>query len=141
MGYSASGTAAGEARPAGQQPPGTVRLAGMLTLSCLDQPDRTGHRHVRRRARCRVGGPGLRYVRDAIDAHGGPVLLDVAGLSFCDACGLGAFARMSRHAAQAGSSVRLVAPPPLLRKIIRITGLADQLPVHRADQAGHVQVA
>ena len=42
---------------------------------------------------------------------------------------------------QAGSSVRLVAPPPLLRKIIRITGLADQLPVHRADQAGHVQVA
>ena len=46
---------------------------------------------------------------------------------------------MSRHAAQAGSSVRLVPPPPLLRTIIRITGLADQLPVHRADQAGHVQ--
>ena len=44
-------------------------------------------------------------------------------------------------AAQTGSSVRLVAPPPLLRKIIRITGLADRLPVHRADQAGHVQVA
>ena len=48
---------------------------------------------------------------------------------------------MSGHAAQAGSCVRLVAPPPLLRKIIRITGLADQLPVHRADQAGHAQVA
>ena len=81
------------------------------------------------------------YVRDAIDAFGGPVLLDVAGLSFCGAGGLGTLARMSRHAAQAGSSVRLVAPPPLLRKIIRITGLADQLPVHRSDQAGHVQVA
>lgn len=37
MGHSASGTAASAAAPA-RQPPGTVRLAGMLTLSCL-----TGH--------------------------------------------------------------------------------------------------
>ncbi len=34
MGHSASGTAAREAGAAGQQPPSTVRLAGMLTLSC-----------------------------------------------------------------------------------------------------------
>jgi anti-sigma B factor antagonist len=81
------------------------------------------------------------YVREAIDTHGGQVLLDVAGLSFCDARGLGAFARMSGHAGQAGSSVHLVAPPPRLRKIIRITGLDDQLPVLSGDRAGHVQVA
>jgi hypothetical protein len=37
--------------------------------------------------------------------------------------------------------VHLVAPPSLLMKIIRITGLEDQLPVHRGDQGGHVQVA
>ena len=141
MGYSASGTAAGEARPAGQQPAGTVRLAGMLTLSCLVSP--TGQATVTFAGELDAASAdqAYRYVRAAIDVHGGPVLLDVAGLSFCDACGLGALARMSRHAAQAGSSVRLVAPPPLLRKIIRITGLADQLPVHRADQAGPVQVA
>ena len=42
---------------------------------------------------------------------------------------------------QAGSSLYLVAPPPLLMKIIRITGLEDMLPVHRGDRAGHVQVA
>ncbi len=34
MGRSTSGTGAREAGAAGQQPPGTVRLAGMLTLSC-----------------------------------------------------------------------------------------------------------
>ena len=141
MGYSASGTAAGEARPAGQQPPGSVRLAGMLTLSCLIS--QTGQATVTFAGELDAASAdqAYGYVRDAIDAHGGQVLLDVAGLSFCDACGLGAFARMSRHAAQACSSMHLVAPPPLLRKIIRITGLADQLPVHRADQAGHVQVA
>ena len=82
-----------------------------------------------------------RSVRDVIDAHGGDVLLDVAGLSFCDACGLGALARMSRHARQAGSSLHLVAPPPLLVKIIRITGLQHTLPVHRGDRAGHMQMA
>jgi anti-anti-sigma factor len=81
------------------------------------------------------------YVSAAIDARGGQVLLDVAGLRFCGASGLGAPVRMSRHAAQAGSSLHLVAPPPLLKKLIRITGLGDQLPVHRGDQAGHVQVA
>ena len=141
MGYSASGAVAGEARPAGQQPPGIVGLAGMLTLSWLISP--TGQAIVTFAGELDAASAdqAYRYVRAAIDAHGGPVLLDVAGLSFCDAGGLGAFARMSRHAAQTGSSVRLVAPPPLLRKIIRITGLADQLPVHRGDQAGHAQVA
>jgi hypothetical protein len=38
----------------------------------------------------------------------------VTDMSFCDARGLGALARMSRHAGQAGSSVDLVAPAPLL---------------------------
>jgi anti-sigma B factor antagonist len=60
-------------------------------------------------------------------------LLDMADLSFCDARGLGAIVRTSTHAGQAGSSLHLVAPPPRLMKIIRITGLEDKLPVHRGD--------
>ena len=79
--------------------------------------------------------------RAVIDAHGGQVLLDVADLTFCDASGLGALARMSRHAGQTGSSLHLVAPPPRLMKIIRITGLEDTLPVHREGRAGQAQVA
>jgi anti-sigma B factor antagonist len=141
MGPSASGNVASDAGPAGQQLLSTVRLAGMLTLSCLI--GKTGRITVTFVGELDAASAdqAYGYVRDAVDAHGGEVLLDVAGLSFCDARGLGALARMSRHAGQAGSSVRLVAPPPRLMKIICITGLQDMLPMHRRDQAGHVQVA
>ena len=141
MGHSASGGAASEAGPAVQQPPGTVRLAGMLTLGCLIS--QTGQTTVTFAGELDTASAdqACAYVRDAIDAHGGQVLLDMVGLSFCDARGLGALARMSRHAAQVGSPLYLVAPSPRLMKIIRITGLDDQLPVHRGDQTGHVQVA
>jgi anti-sigma B factor antagonist len=142
MGYSARGTAASEAGPARQQqPPGTVRLADMLTLSCCIS--QTGQATVTFAGELDTASAdqACEYVRDAIDALGGQVLLDMAGLSFCDARGLGALVRMSRHAGQAGSSLHLVAPPPRLMKIIRITGLEDKLPVHRGDQNGHVQVA
>src|ERR1700759_5023438 len=105
MGYSASGAAAGEPRPAGPQPPGSVRLAGMLTLSWLIS--QTGQATVTFAGELDAASAdqAYGYVRDVIDAYGGQVLLYVAGLSFCDAGGLGAFARMSRHAARAGSSV------------------------------------
>ena len=141
MGHSTNGTVGSEAGPAGQQLPGTVRLAGMLTLSCLIS--QTGQITVTFAGELDTASAdqAYGYVRDVIDAHGGQVLLDVAGLSFCDARGLGALARMSRHAGQAGSSLQLVAPPPRLMKIIRITSLDDKLPVRRGDQAGHVQVA
>jgi anti-sigma B factor antagonist len=140
MGHSVSGTVASEAGPAGQQP-GTVPPAGALTLSC--RISQTGQTTVTFAGELDYASAdqAYEYVRAAIDAHGGQVLLDVAGLSFCDARGLAAFARMSRHAGQAGSPLHLVAPPPRLMKIIRITGLEDELPVHRRDRAGHVQVA
>jgi len=135
MGHNANGTAASAAG----QPPGTVRLAGMLTLSCLIS--QTGQATVTFAGELDYASadPAYGYVRDVIDARGGRILLDIGGLSFCDARGLGVLARMSRHAAQAGSSLRLVAPPPQLLKIIRITGLEDELPVHRGDQAGQRQ--
>jgi len=141
MGHSTGGTAASEARSAGQQPPGTVRLAGLLTLSC--RIGQTGQTTVTFAGELDYASAdqAYEYVREAIDAHGGQVLLDMAGLSFCDARGLGALVRMSRHAGQAGSSLHLVAPPPRLMKIIGITGLEHKLPVHRGDQTGHVQVA
>jgi anti-anti-sigma factor len=115
---------------AGQRP-GTVRLAGMLTLS----------RGFSTAGQMRIIFDGeldvvsadhaYDYVRDAIDTHGGAVMLEVAGLRFCDARGLGALARMSRHAEQAGSSLHLVAPGPQLVKIIRIVGLDGKLPTYR----------
>jgi anti-anti-sigma factor len=141
MGHSASEAAASKARPAGQQPPGTVRLAGMLTLSC--RIGQTGQTTVTFAGELDYASAdhACDYMRGVIDAHGGQVLLDMARLTFCDASGLGALARISRHAGQAGSSLHLVAPPPRLMRIIRITGLEDMLPVHRENHAGHAQVA
>ena len=141
MGHSANGTTTGEAGPGGQQLPGTVRLAGMLTLSCRINPAGQTTVTFAGELDAAAADQASGYVRDAVDARGGQVLLNMAGLSFCDARGLGALARMSRHAGQAGSSLHLVGAPPRLMKIIRITGLEDTLPVHQGDRAGHVQVA
>jgi anti-sigma B factor antagonist len=141
MGDIASGTTAGEVGPARQQPSGPVRLAGMLTLSCLIS--QTGQTTVTFAGELDTASAdqAYAYVSEAIDARDGQILLDVAGLSFCDARGLAALARMSRHAERAGSCLHLVAPQPMLVKIIRITDLDEQLPVHRGDRAGHVQIA
>jgi len=67
------------------------------------------------------------YVRDVIDRYHTTVVLDMTGLSFCDARGLAALMRMSRHAQQARISLRLASPSRRLQQILRITGLAGLL--------------
>ncbi|HEV2258120.1 MAG TPA: STAS domain-containing protein [Streptosporangiaceae bacterium] len=72
------------------------------------------------------------YISDVIDAwpglSPGPVSVDLSGLTFCDASGLGALARVARHARQAGRQLRLTAARPSLLKIMRITGLDRAYP-------------
>jgi anti-anti-sigma factor len=72
------------------------------------------------------------YISDVIDAWLGespaPVSVDLSGLTFCDASGLGALARVARHARQAGRQLKLTAARPSLLKIMRITGLDRAYP-------------
>jgi anti-anti-sigma factor len=68
------------------------------------------------------------YISDVIDAWPAPVSVDLSGLTFCDASGLGALARAARHARQAGRQLRLTAARPSLLKIMRITGLDRAYP-------------
>jgi anti-sigma B factor antagonist len=68
------------------------------------------------------------YLSDVIDAWPLPVSLDLSGVTFCDASGLGALARIARHARQAGRELRLTAARPSLLKIMRITGLDRTFP-------------
>jgi anti-sigma B factor antagonist len=72
------------------------------------------------------------YISDVIDAWLGeppaPVSVDLSGLTFCDASGLSALARIARHARQAGRQLRLTAARPSLLKIMRITGLDRAYP-------------
>jgi anti-sigma B factor antagonist len=67
------------------------------------------------------------YVRDVIDHHRGLVVINLAGLEFCDARGLSALLRMANHAEQAGCPFTLASPGPPLVKLLRITGLDRRL--------------
>jgi anti-sigma B factor antagonist len=67
-------------------------------------------------------------VIDAWDTGTAPVSVDLSGVTFCDASGLGVLAKIARHARQAGREIRLVSPRPALLKIIRITGLDHSFP-------------
>ena len=68
------------------------------------------------------------YISDVIDAWPTPVSVDLSGLTFCDASGLGVLARVARHARQAGRQLKLTAARPSLLKIMRITGLDRAFP-------------
>lgn len=131
-----SAAAAAEAGLDGPRCPGTVQAADQLTISCAISRPGQATLTFAGELDIMTADQAYGYVRDAIDVHGGAVMLDMAGVSFCDARGLAALARMSRHAGQAGSSLHLVAPRPQLVKIIRITGLDHRLPVYRGDLMG-----
>jgi anti-sigma B factor antagonist len=63
------------------------------------------------------------YVSEIIDHLGGPVVVSLAGVRFCDARGLHALVRMARHAEQAGCPFRVTSPSPRLTRLMQITGL------------------
>ena len=70
------------------------------------------------------------------------LLLDLTGLSFCDARGLSAFVRIANHADAAGCGFGLIAPRPPVRKILRISGLDSRMPVFATvDDAGALLMA
>jgi anti-sigma B factor antagonist len=68
------------------------------------------------------------YISGVIDDQPVPVSVDLAGLTFCDASGLGVLAKVARHARLAGRQLRLTSVRPSLLKIMRITGLDRAFP-------------
>jgi anti-sigma B factor antagonist len=78
-----------------------------------------------------TAGQAYTYLSDVLDAWETgpvPVSVDLSGLTFCDASGLGVLARIARHARQAGRQLTLTAVRPSLLKIMRITGLDRAFP-------------
>ena len=65
------------------------------------------------------------YVRQIIDDRGGPVVVSLAGVRFCDARGLHALVRMSHHAQEADCPFRVTSPGPRLTRLMQITGLGE----------------
>ena len=78
----------------------------------------------------------VKYVRDVIDRHRGPVKVNLTALAFCDARGLAALVRMARHAEQNGCPFRLASPNASLVKIMRITGLDQRFLVSETSALG-----
>ena len=68
------------------------------------------------------------YISEVLDGRAAPVTVDLSGLTFCDASGLGALARVARHARQAGRQLRLASAGPSVLKIMRITGMDRVFP-------------
>ena len=68
------------------------------------------------------------YISEVIDGRLAPVTVDLSGLTFCDASGLGVLARAARYARQKGRQLMLDSARPSLLKIMRITGLDRAFP-------------
>ena len=76
------------------------------------------------------------YLSEVIDGRPAPVTVDLSGLTFCDASGLGVLARSARYARQKGRQLALASARPSLLKIMRITGLDRAFPeLHPAAHA------
>ena len=86
----------------------TVRVRGELDIATADQ--------------------AYAYLRDVVDNQDGPVTMNLAELTFCDAAGLGVLARVARYARRTGHSLKLTAARPSLLRIMHITGMDETFP-------------
>jgi anti-sigma B factor antagonist len=98
--------------------------AVQLELSCRTGPDGNQVISVTGELDIATAEQAYAYISEVIDSW--PTM--VSGLTFCDASGLGALAKIARHARQAGRQLRLTSARPSLLKIIRLTGLDSLFP-------------
>ncbi|MFJ6698298.1 STAS domain-containing protein [Streptomyces sp. NPDC091272] len=71
--------------------------------------------------------PQLRRLLDRVSVRkGGRLVLDLAGLEFCDSTGLTVLIAARNHALQAGAEIALAAVPPNTLRILNVVGL-DQI--------------
>jgi anti-anti-sigma factor len=74
---------------------------------------------------------GLRTVLTELAADGhGHVVVDLAGVTFCDAAGLGALVAGNNRLAERGGMLRLVGVRPAQRRILHVTRLDELFPVY-----------
>jgi anti-sigma B factor antagonist len=65
----------------------------------------------------------------------GTVILDAAGVTFCDSSGLHAVLRANRDARSHGRAFRVAAPPGPLTRVIELAGALDVVAVFPDTQA------
>lgn len=108
----------------GVQAPGPDDLIG---LSCRVSADGFAEVSIRGDLDLATADRMVRFVTEVIDRTEGIVSADLSGLTFCDACGLGALVRIAAHAERTGRIFELTNPSRSISRIMRITGLDDRL--------------
>ena len=73
--------------------------------------------------------PGLEGDLAPVADAGRHLILDLAGLRFCDCAGLSLFLRMQQRARAAGGSLHLAAPTPRVLRVIAVTQLGGVLTI------------
>jgi anti-sigma B factor antagonist len=74
-------------------------------------------------------GPSLEGELGPVADVGRHLILDLAGLRFCDCSGLSVLLRVQRRARAAGGSLHLAALTPRVLRVITAARLADVLPI------------
>ncbi|KOX18471.1 MULTISPECIES: STAS domain-containing protein [unclassified Streptomyces] len=69
----------------------------------------------------------LRPELDALARESDALTLDIRGLTFCDAAGLGLLVRCARRTRERGARWRLLCDQPRILRLIRLTSLGDLL--------------
>jgi anti-sigma B factor antagonist len=115
-----------------QPEPAQAEMAQQLELSCQTGVD--GYQVIQMSGELDIATAekAYSYISEVIDGRPAPVTVDLSGLTFCDASGLGVLARIARHARQAGRQLKLTSVRPPLVKLIRLTGLDGVFPELRA---------
>ncbi len=73
--------------------------------------------------------PGLGEELTPLAEAGRDLVLDLAGVRFCDCAGLSLFLRVQKQATAAGGSLHLTAPTVQVRRLIVVARLSGVLPV------------
>jgi len=95
------------------------------------ESDRSGVRLLRVSGELDLGTIG--ELRDAVEEHlssGARIVLDLAGLSFCDSTGLGAMIKLHRQTTNLGGAFALSAPGARVADVLRISGVDQVIPVY-----------
>jgi anti-anti-sigma factor len=105
-------------------------LAQVLQLELAYQVEADGEATVRMRGELDIAtaDQAYAYLRDVVDSQDGPVWMNLAELTFCDAAGLGVLARVAGHARRSGRALKLADARPALVRIMHITGMDEAFP-------------
>lgn len=106
----------------------TTTEPAQLELSCRTAPNGFQVISVTGELDIATADQAYSYISEVMDGLAALVTVDLSGLTFCDASGLGVLARSARRARQAGRQLVLTSARPPLLKIMRITGLDRAFP-------------